>query len=535
MSHIQHRRSYDPAYVFPNIQPGELGVNTANRQIVLGDAPTGTPLAMLAVRMFAATAQYAAGDLVVENGVLWRANATIAPGAWDSTKWQLISADTSVLVQKAGDTMTGPLMLYTASPTGVLEATPKAYVDAGDQSVTAAFQAADSHKVSKSGDTMTGTLTLASDPVGNLDAATRQFVLANAVTGPPSLPEAPDGAHAYGRIGGTTPSWSAVLPLSGGTLTGPLTLAANPTAALGATTKQYTDAAVAAVPHAPFTTDAPNDGNTYGRSGGAWKSGGTYAGELRPTGGNVVVQRNGNPSLCLYPPSQGYAGGMLLSGDNQIYICSMDGNGGYSNWLARFPSGGGMHLNGGITYDPWGTHSFAWQWDGTWIHGLVDGSDVGLLPNTNWVNGNFVNTNNAIINGSGIKYPGAGGGNYIAFNNSGNILLVSSNGGYIGSVTLNTSDIALKRNMGPATRDALATLRKIGTYAYDMVIPGTDGQTQRYDIGLIAQELEQLIPQAVTAGPTENDPKGIDVAPLVAYCIRAIQQIADRLDATRRA
>lgn len=58
------------------------------------------------------------------------------------------------------------------------------------------------------------------------------------------IPEAPTTGLIYGRQGSTT-SWQLVLPLSGGTLTGPLILAADPGTNLGAATKQYVDATVA--------------------------------------------------------------------------------------------------------------------------------------------------------------------------------------------------------------------------------------------------------------------------------------------------
>jgi hypothetical protein len=50
--------------------------------------------------------------------------------------------------------------------------------------------------------------------------------------------EAPSDGTTYGRLNAT---WTRVLPIAGGTLTGPLILAADPTAALGAATKEYVD------------------------------------------------------------------------------------------------------------------------------------------------------------------------------------------------------------------------------------------------------------------------------------------------------
>jgi len=72
-------------------------------------------------------------------------------------------------VQLAGDTMTGPLTLSTATPTGSLHAAPKQYVDT---QVTANLGA----KVNKAGDTMTGALVLAGNPGAALEAAPKQYV-----------------------------------------------------------------------------------------------------------------------------------------------------------------------------------------------------------------------------------------------------------------------------------------------------------------------------------------------------------------------
>jgi len=68
-----------------------------------------------------------------------------------------------------------------------------------------------SGKLDKSGGTMTGTLVLAADPTSALHAATKQYV-------------------------------DTMLPKAGGTMTGAIVLAADPAAALQPATKQYTDA-----------------------------------------------------------------------------------------------------------------------------------------------------------------------------------------------------------------------------------------------------------------------------------------------------
>jgi hypothetical protein len=101
-----------------------------------------------------------------------------------------------------------------------------------------------------SGGNMTGALALASDPTNPMQAATKQYVDNTVVNAPGKFPEAPTDGAIYGR-GGATPAWYPTLPLSGGTLTGNLTLAADPVTPLGAATRQYVLNAVATAPFLP--------------------------------------------------------------------------------------------------------------------------------------------------------------------------------------------------------------------------------------------------------------------------------------------
>jgi hypothetical protein len=107
------------------------------------------------------------------------------------------------------------------------------------------------------GGALTGPLTLAADPGSPLQAATKQYVDAHASGGGGGIPEAPTDGKLYGR-GGATPAWAAVLPLAGGTLTGALLLAADPAVATGAATKRYVDTKDAlALPLAGGTLTGP--------------------------------------------------------------------------------------------------------------------------------------------------------------------------------------------------------------------------------------------------------------------------------------
>jgi hypothetical protein len=135
-------------------------------------------------------------------------------------------------VVKTGSTMTGPLILN-ADPSNVLGATTKQYVDGiastlttsintNDSNQTTAVNAAVTNAVQKAGSTMTGLLVLSADPSAALGAATKQYV---------------DAAKTSAINTATT----SAVQKAGSTMTGSLILNADPSAALGAATKQYVD------------------------------------------------------------------------------------------------------------------------------------------------------------------------------------------------------------------------------------------------------------------------------------------------------
>jgi hypothetical protein len=133
-SQYRHRRTSNPATVFPNpLEPGEITVNTANRQIAVGDAASatlGAPKALIAIRFFDTAAQYVTNDFVVNSSTLYRANKPTGPGAFVAADWQMmVGAIDPQYVAKAGDTMTGMLQLPATVPTLGVHATNKTYVD----------------------------------------------------------------------------------------------------------------------------------------------------------------------------------------------------------------------------------------------------------------------------------------------------------------------------------------------------------------------------------------------------------------------
>lgn len=97
------------------------------------------------------------------------------------------------------------------------------YASSSSTTINTATQAALDAKLALAGGTMTGLLILSGDPSAALGAATKQYVDAINST--------------------LTSSISGKLATTGGTLTGFLTLSADPTSSLHAATKQYVDAA----------------------------------------------------------------------------------------------------------------------------------------------------------------------------------------------------------------------------------------------------------------------------------------------------
>jgi hypothetical protein len=270
-SQYRHRRTSIPSTAFPSpLEPGEIAVNTANRQLAVGDAASatlGAPLALIAIRYFDARAQYATGELAVNAGNIYRANAIVAPGVFTPANWTAVAgvalpSGNNPLMNGAAAPGVGALISRDdhIHPTDTSRASV-AYVDAADSANAAAAAA----KVAKAGDTMTGPLILNADPTNTLGAATKQYV-DNKPVGPTVLfgDTAPAGA-ADGSLwfesdtgltfvkynDGNSSQWVIACPQldpatfvakAGDTMTGALTLAADPTANLQAATKQYTDA-----------------------------------------------------------------------------------------------------------------------------------------------------------------------------------------------------------------------------------------------------------------------------------------------------
>ena len=175
---------------------------------------TGTVDSSWNSRLTGSPATCSAGQSIIYNGA--------------TTKWDLVGDTTSATaingkLDKAGGTMTGALILA-ADPTVALGSATKQYADT---------------MLPKAGGTMTGLVTLSADPSSALHAATKQYV-DSAGTALTSAYTAADTALSSTL----TTSIAGKLPLSGGTMTGAITLSGAPSSALHAASKDYVDSSV---------------------------------------------------------------------------------------------------------------------------------------------------------------------------------------------------------------------------------------------------------------------------------------------------
>jgi hypothetical protein len=255
-SQYRHRRTSTPATPFPTLEPGEIAVNTANRQISVGDAATptlGTPKPLLAIRFFDIAAIYAIGDIVTNADKIWRAIVANGPGAFNAAQWELAASQVTIAADPPSNAVAGSMwwdsdngMLYVRYNDGDssqwVQATAMPVVD------TTAF-------VLKAGDTMTGDLTInkatpllvLNDVLGGVAADVRfnrnskrrwLWRLSN---------DAETGSNAgssLSLIGYADDGTTAITPVAMqiNRATGEIYVAKDPTQAVGVATKQYVDA-----------------------------------------------------------------------------------------------------------------------------------------------------------------------------------------------------------------------------------------------------------------------------------------------------
>ena len=99
MNRLQHHRSLTtgnrPTTSDEGLYEGSLWINFPDKQ--LGTVDDGNNVVdFLPIRFFSATADYAVGDLVVNQAKLWRALNAVTAAAWDATDWEEICGSSAL-------------------------------------------------------------------------------------------------------------------------------------------------------------------------------------------------------------------------------------------------------------------------------------------------------------------------------------------------------------------------------------------------------------------------------------------------------
>ena len=198
-------------------QPGELWINFPDLQLGAIDVSRNAQK-LIAVRFFSTLANYVAGDFVIQGGKLYFAKGAVPAGAFNAGQWSQVAALTDIpalyVLPTASTTVLGGVMI---------------------DGVTV--------KISSGVISAAGLVTISATPPSPVQNGAQWYDLA--------------GGQLYIWVNdGTSSQWvvavnqsisGVYLPLAGGALTGPLTLAADPTVPLGAATKQYVDAGDASI------------------------------------------------------------------------------------------------------------------------------------------------------------------------------------------------------------------------------------------------------------------------------------------------
>ena len=88
------------------------------------------------------------------------------------------------------------------------------------------------------------------------------------------------------------------------------------------------------------------------------------------------------------------------------------------------------------------------------------------------------------------------------------------------------SDRRLKENIAPTTVNAIDTINKLDMVEFDFI-----KDKKHEEVGLIAQEVEKVIPQAISRDPESEDSYlHIDYTAFVPYLIKAIQELNKKLE-----
>lgn len=352
------------------------------------------------------------------------------------------------------------------------------------------------------------------------------------------------------------------LPLSGGTLTGPLILAAGstaPTPSIGDnSTNIATTAFVGAAVPLPSTITPPMNGTAavgvsalFARADHVHPSdtsrlpltGGTLTGGL--TAPVLTINgANGTYRTLNFTTSNSQRWAMFVdntsesgsnAGSNFNLARYTDAGAAIGNALAINRSNGTVNIpsaltvggtvtasagigcgSNGVQYTGLGgTNMVGFTWTSPGVNAFVDGVAQGNIV-TGRSGGALTAVYAFSVNGSTSQAQGT----------------TTTGSGFTWPITF--SDPALKGDVVPAEKDALAAINSLKVWEYDYLSPFPDAEPQHWDWGLMADDaLEALIPPAfipATPIPDIDTYAQIRELPLIAALVKAVQQLTERVE-----
>lgn len=529
--------------------PGELYVNWPDKQLGVIDN-TSSPLDLLAIRFFSSTTSYNPGDYVVNSGVLYSAKNAITPGPFNSLQW-LVSGGTVVVSDNPPVPTDGLLwfdsvgsQLYVqyndgSSSQWVVAVNNSGITDAPIDGTAYARKSAGWAHLTHSDIT---------DWSASVPAASTTNPLMN---GPVAIGSATtwaraDHVHPIDTSRAAASALAGYLPLTGGTLTGAL-IGTNGsfTTIQGIGTLQMAGASANANTIVGFYQ--PGYSTRQGYVG--YVSQGIYLANdvtgtsvTLPSGGGVTISgalSAGAVTCGNISAGQVYAtGGAAVLGGNHYF-----GYPAVTTFLAYSSSGYNYFQFQSGWYWRWNISNGQLDWIGNnavWVSILTDGSVnsiAGYRYGSNaavghvWSNP-FMNMYVGGTNIGGAIYS-TGAANqwqisWLAVNTNGNAYATAS-GSTQFSWPVTSSDIRLKKNIVPATKDALTAINNLKVVEADMK-PFEGAANQHWNWILTAnQELDDAIPHAYVAPPDEDKYASVNTYPLVAALIKAVQQLTARV------
>ena len=560
-------------------QVGELWVNFQDLQMGHIDA-TKTAQKLIAVRYFSANAAYAQGDMVVQAGAIYVANAAIVAGAFNATQWTKLATVGDLatgFVPLAGGTMTGFLTLN-ADPASALHATTKQYVDAkvsggylpltggtvsGALTVQGAFTCASPANVDLA-PTGSAFVTISPATLGHMDnmqigasvkaagafttlsaSGTATFTPAGA--GTVTINPATAGTIDNMAIGGTTPA-----AIHATTINASSTIAASNN--ISSNTGIYAPVAYVGWPTYSDHYLAVDSTSSYYYRGSGWADQWVRSNGYRywnsTTANLMILDGSGNLSTAQHIHA-GTANGYYFYGNSVQTSTAFKGYSTYADWYETFGSG--------YKYYAWQSGNYSENWNttnGVWSYSTPNGAMMQCNPDGSF----FV----------GLQGYKPGGGAWAA---TSDIRIKTVKGEYPqGLDAINklrpvvftyrgndtpTTDFDLPLFEEPqAAVDAREEAGRLGVTPSSQLIPvGVKSVPPRgvteapypasphYQVavaeklftGLVAQEVETIFPEMVSEragyvdGVAVTDLKDIDTGPLLFALVNAVKELSARV------